>query len=227
MAEQTPRTLNHFGLYAFTASYWQLSSEERSEFHRKWLADLGNAAQKVHLYQLFPAEVSDILVWSAATAEDKCDTTRLFASYARATNPYRGLIRSTETLWGYTRPSEYTKTRSTREIDPFTERRKPYLVIYPFVKTVDWYLMSREARQGIMNEHIRIGKQYEEISQLLLYSFGVQDQEFVVIYETEDLPLFSQLVQELRSTEGRRFTERDTPLHVAIYHPAEETLALF
>jgi chlorite dismutase len=87
--------------------------------------------------------------------------------------------------------------------------------------------MSREARQGMMNEHIRIGKQYTEIGQLLLYSFGLQDQEFVVVYEMEDLTLFSQLVHELRSTEGRRFTERDTPLHMAIYHPAEETLALF
>ncbi len=42
--------------------------------------------------------------------------------------------------------------------------------MYPFVKTDDWYLMSRDARQGMMNEHIRIGKQYREISQLLLYS---------------------------------------------------------
>ena len=50
--------------------------------------------------------------------------------------------------------------------------------------------MSREARQGMMNEHIRIGKQYEDINQLLLYSFGLQDQEFVVVYETENLPLF-------------------------------------
>jgi len=87
--------------------------------------------------------------------------------------------------------------------------------------------MGREARQGIMNEHIRIGKQYEDITQLLLYSFGVQDQEFIVVYETDDLPRFSDLVNELRSTDGRRYTLRDTPLHTALYHPAEETLALW
>ena len=228
MSEQTARTLNHFALYSFTASYWQLSFEERGRFQQKWLAGLRDAAQKVHFYQVFPAEAgSDILVWSAVTVEGGCDTARLFAGYARATNPYRGLIQPTDILWGYTRPSEYSKTRSTRELDPLTEARQAYLVVYPFVKTTHWYLMSREARQGMMNEHIRIGKQYAEVGQLLLYSFGVQDQEFVVVYEMEDLILFSQLVQELRSTEGRRFTERDTPLHTAIYHPAEETLALF
>ena len=87
--------------------------------------------------------------------------------------------------------------------------------------------MGRESRQGMMNEHIRIGKQYEDISQLLLYSFGLQDQEFVVVYETDDLTRFSDLVNELRDTEGRRYTLGDTPVHTAVYHPAEETLALW
>jgi chlorite dismutase len=87
--------------------------------------------------------------------------------------------------------------------------------------------MSREARQGMMNEHIRIGKQYDDISQLLLYSFGLQDQEFVVVYETDDLTRFSDLVNELRDTEARRHTSLDTPVHAAIYHPAEETLRLW
>lgn len=67
-----------------------------------------------------------------------------------------------------------------------------------------------------MNEHIRLGKGYPQIKQLLLYSFGLQDQEFVVVCEMEDLPLFSDLVHELRSTEARRHTERDTPLITAI-----------
>jgi chlorite dismutase len=52
-------------------------------------------------------------------------------------------------------------------------------------------MMNQEARQGMMNEHIRIGKQYESIKQLLLYSFGLQDQEFVVVYEADDLAVSS------------------------------------
>ncbi len=87
--------------------------------------------------------------------------------------------------------------------------------------------MSRDARQGMMNEHIRVGHQYPEIKQLLLYSFGLQEQEFVVVYETDDLSRFSDLVAELRGVEGRRYTQRDTPTYTAIYHPREETLALW
>lgn len=226
MPEETPRTLNYFALFAFKEAYWSLSPEARTEFHRDWLAGLRAAAQSVHVYQ--PAESGvDLIVWSALTADDKDAAARFFDCYAKANNPYRPYLQPMRSLWGYTRPSQYTKTRSTQEIDPFADTRKRYLVIYPFVKTTDWYLMSREARQGMMNEHIRIGKQYEDITQLLLYSFGVQDQEFVVVYEMDDLPRFSDLVNELRSTEGRRYTLRDTPLHTAIYHPAEETLALW
>jgi chlorite dismutase len=228
MPEETPRTLNHFALFAFKDAYWSLNSEARLQFHQHWLAGLRAASQKVDIYQVFPSESeADLLVWSALPAEDKCATANFFQHFARATNPFRAYLHASTTLWGYTRPSQYTKTRSAQEIDPFAETRKPYLVMYPFVKTSDWYLMSRETRQGMMNEHIRIGKQYEDITQLLLYSFGVQDQEFVVVYETDDLARFSDLVNELRSTEARRFTLRDTPLHTVIYHPAEETLALW
>jgi chlorite dismutase len=229
MAELTPHTLNHFAFYTFKDVYWQRPAAERGQFHQQWLDGLGQAAPAVHLYQVFPAGQADILVWSALAIEATCDTAGFLARYAQATNPYRHLLHPTAILWGYTRPSEYTRTRSTRELDPFNpdQPRQPYLVVYPFVKTTEWYLLSGEQRRELMFEHIRIGKQYPEVAQVLLYSFGLQDQEFVLVYEMADLAAFSRLVHELRSTAVRRFTERDTPLYTAVYHPAAETLALF
>jgi len=226
MPEQTPRTLNHYALVAFKDAYWAMKSGARAAFHADWLAALNKTAQKVDIFQSAESGM-DMLIWSAVKAEEPQATADFFELFARACSPYRHLIEIKGSLWGYTRPSQYTKSRSTQEIDPFAGTRKRYLAIYPFVKTVEWYLMSREARQGMMNEHIRIGKQYEEIKQLLLYSFGVQDQEFVVVYEMDDLQQFSDLVNELRASEARRYTLRDTPLHTAIYHPAEETLSLW
>ena len=226
MSEETQRTLNHFALFSFKDAYWSLSTKEREEFHKKWLAGLCTAAQKVDIFQATESGI-DLIVWSALPADNKQDAAVFFERSAHANNHYRNLIDIKESLWGFTRPSQYSKSRSKQEIDPFSETRRPYLIIYPFSKTMEWYLMSREARQGMMNEHIRIGKQYDDISQLLLYSFGLQNQEFVVVYETDELARFSDLVNELRDTEARRYTLRDTPLHTAIYHPAEETLALW
>jgi len=228
MPEQTPKTLNHYAFFQFTPVYYTLEPEQKADFHRNWLDALRQAAENIDLYQVFPADAdADILLWSAVNAEEVGAAGQFFTKFAQAVNPYRELLEMTHTLWGFTKPSVYTKTRSTQEIDPFAKTRKPYLILYPFVKTGDWYLMSREARQGMMNEHIKLGKEHPEITQLLLYSFGLQDQEFVVVYETDDLTYCSDLVYRLRSTEARRYTERDTPLFTAVYHPAEETLALW
>lgn len=220
------RTLNHYFLVSFKDAYWSLSGKKREQFHKSWLQGLCAAAQRVDIFQATESGI-DLIVWSALTADDKGDAARYFERLALANNPYRSLIEIKDSLWGFTRPSQYSKARSKQEIDPFAETRQPYLIIYPFSKTTEWYLMGREARQGMMNEHIRIGKQFEDIRQLLLYSFGLQNQEFVVVYETEDLARFSDLVHELRDTQARRFTAKDTPLHTAIYHPAEETLKLW
>ena len=229
MSESTSRTLTHYALVAFTAEYWSLDPDGRSRVHEEWLAGLQGAAKKVDIYQVFPAEHgSDVCVWSAMAADSDDAVATFFRSFAAATNPHRRYLRVTETLWGFTRPSQYSRAqRSTQEIDPFALERQPYLVIYPFVKSAEWYLLPGKERQRLMNEHIRIGKQYPEIMQLLLYSFGLQDQEFVVVYELPRLDRFSALVADLRASEARPYTVRDTPLHTCIWHPPEETLALF
>ena len=224
--EPSVRTLNHFSLFSFKDAYWSSSAEQRAEFQMSWLTALCDAARKVDIFQGTEHDV-DLVVWSAIEVTDNRDTAAFFEKFTKSLTPHRHLIEQKDSLWGFTRPSQYSKARSKQEIDPFSAERRTYLVIYPFSKTTEWYLMGREARQGMMNEHIRIGKQYDEISQLLLYSFGLQNQEFVVVYETDDLARFSDLVNELRDTEARRYTLRDTPLHTAIYHPAEETLALW
>jgi chlorite dismutase len=129
-------------------------------------------------------------------------------------------------LWGLTRPSIYTKRRTTQEqaVDETTRLR--YLVVYPFTKTIEWYLMSRDARQGMMNEHMRIGHDFDDVRQVLLYTTGLDDQEFIVAYETDHLERHQDLVIALRATEARRYTLRDTPIFTAVHRPLEEALAL-
>jgi chlorite dismutase len=129
-------------------------------------------------------------------------------------------------LWGFTRPSVYTKRRTVQEHALDDPTRLRYLIVYPFVKTTEWYLMSRDARQGMMNEHMRIGHDFDDVRQVLLYATGLDDQEFIVAYETDKLERHQELVIALRSTEGRRYTLRDTPIFTAIHRPVEEALAL-
>jgi chlorite dismutase len=64
------------------------------------------------------------------------------------------------------------------------------------------------------------------VQQLLAYSFGLDDQEFIVAYETDDLQAFHDLVYALRMTEGRKYTLRDTPILTGIHRPMREILSL-
>lgn len=127
---------------------------------------------------------------------------------------------------GLIRPSRYVRKPGAQEQAFITGERAAYLVVYPFTKTHDWYRLSREARQGMMNEHIRVGHEFPQVRQLLAYSTGLDDQEFIVAYETDDLAAFQDLVIALRETEARRFTLSDQPILTAIHRPLEDALRL-
>ena len=94
------------------------------------------------------------------------------------------------------------------------------------MKTRDWYLLRPHARQGIMDEHIFVGTKYSRVKLNTTYSFGLDDQDFVVAFESNYPQDFVDLVQELRETESSRFTVRDTPTYTCVARSIEEALGL-
>jgi chlorite dismutase len=164
----------------------------------------------------------DLLVWRLAPSIEALE-----AAAARVLRSGLGRwMEVRESFLGRIGPSQYVTGPSSQERSLFTGQRSRYLIVYPFTKSTDWYLLSKEARQGVMNEHMRVGRQYPMVRQLLAYSFGLDDQDFVVAYETDDLGAFGELVRALRSTESRRSTVRDAPILLGIHRPVEEILAL-
>ena len=164
----------------------------------------------------------DILLWRMAPSMDLLETTA--AGLLRAGLGRWLTVR--HSLVGRIGPSQYVRKPSAQEQSMFTGERSRYVIVYPFTKSTDWYLQSREARQGVMNEHMRIGHEYPTVRQALAYSFGLDSQEFVVAYETDDLVAFGDLVRALRSTDSRRATVNDTPILLGIHRPLEEIVAL-
>lgn len=90
--------------------------------------------------------------------------------------------------------------------------KSDYLFVYPFVKTREWYSRTADQRQEMMDEHIRIGTKYRSVKLHTTYSFGLDDQEFVVAFETNHPADFLDLAQELRETKASSYTLRDTPM---------------
>jgi chlorite dismutase len=134
-----------------------------------------------------------------------------------------GLMKWAQTPYSYlalTKPSEYSD-ESRLEVRPAHSK---YLFVYPFVKTRAWYRLPADERWRIMQEHIRIGREYPQIDLNTSYSFGLDDQEFVVAFETDEPAAFLDLVQRLRTTESSEYTKRDTPTFTCVATSVERAL---
>jgi len=123
-----------------------------------------------------------------------------------------------------TRESLYVKEHQHGPLVPLEAGQGEYLFVYPFVKTTDWYLLPFEARQRMMTEHFKVGHEFPTVRINTTYSFGLDDQEFVVAFEADSPWEFQNLVMRLRETEARRYTLRDTPIFTCLKRPLEEIL---
>jgi len=85
-------------------------------------------------------------------------------------------------------------------------------------------LLPLERRQEIMDHHIKIGNEFQSVKLNTTYSFGLDDQDFVVAFETEEPKDFLDLVMKLRETESSKYTQRDTPIFTCIQMPMEKIL---
>ncbi|MDQ3226290.1 MAG: chlorite dismutase family protein [Chloroflexota bacterium] len=91
-----------------------------------------------------------------------------------------------------------------------------YLFVYPLTKMREWYGLPPEERQQIMNQHIAIGATYSSVKINTTYSFGLDDQEFVLAFETDQPGDFLDLVQELRGSVSSAYTLTDVPIFTCV-----------
>jgi chlorite dismutase len=164
----------------------------------------------------------DLLLWRMAPTVDALET----SASAILRSGLGRWFTVAESFIGRIGPSQYVRKPTEQEQSVLSGERSRYLVVYPFTKSSEWYLLSKEARQGVMNEHMRVGHEYPTIRQALAYSFGLDSQDFVVAYETDDLVAFGDLVRALRATESRRSTVSDTPILLGIHRPVDEIMTL-
>ena len=96
-----------------------------------------------------------------------------------------------------------------------------YLFVYPFVKTRDWYRLSPHARQGMIDEHIAACAPFKGVRLNTSDSAGIDDQDFVVAFDSDYPQEFVDLVGRLRYTEASLYTQRDTPMFTCAKAPID------
>ena len=215
----------HAWLLGLDPAWRRLPAEERRNDIDEFCSAAARAQTRLlqHAYSTIGLRAEgDLLLWRMAERIEDVEEAAadlLSAGIGRWMRPALSMV-------GLTRPSQYTKRPTPQEQSLFGGERSAYLVVYPFVKSTEWYLMPAEERQQVMRGHMKVGHTYPQVRQLLAYSFGLDDQEFIVAYETDDLVAFQDLVRDLRETESRRATVRDTPIITGIHRPLGEVLEL-
>lgn len=147
---------------------------------------------------------ADLALWTASPNLDHIHELHVLLNQS-------GILRYgqiTHSFLAMTKNSPYTNEDRTK-VRPGEGK---YLFVYPFVKTREWYLLPMEERMKVMKEHIEVGREYPHINLNTSYSFGLDDQDFVVSFEADEPADFLDLVQKLRETESSKYTLRDTPM---------------
>src|SRR5688500_4620333 len=212
----------HFVKYTFLKvqpAWRRLADDERARHKREFLAACEDFAAErlLRAFSLVGTRGdADLMLLTQATNLERIHEFHVVLAQS-------GLMQWCDTPHSFlamTKPSEYSD-ESRLEVRPQHAR---YLFVYPFVKTREWYRLPPDERWSVMQEHIEIGREYPEIDLNTSYSFGLDDQEFVVAFETDDPGSFLDLVQRLRTTESSEYTKRDTPTFTCVSMSVERAL---
>ena len=226
MAEQTPPGMCM--LYTFfkaTPAWLLLPKADRGRAIAEYMAAVDDFQRRLTIRAYSTLGLrrdTDFLLWVISREMEPIQ--QLMEALRRtALAPY---LDNTYSYLAVSRESQYVKAHTEDEVEVTMQPgQSRYLFVYPFVKTREWYLLPMEERRRLMAEHIRAGHKFPAIRINTAYSFGLDDQDFVVAFEGDDPKEFVTLLMRLRETEASRYTVRDTPQHTCARKPLEEILA--
>ena len=199
----------HFVKYTFLKvdpAWRRLPAQERETHKREFLAACEDFADG-HLLQAFSlvGTRGDAELMISVEAENLQRIHELHVVLAQS-----GLMQWAEIPYSYLGMRKSSEYSEDERVAPRGFKGK-YVFVYPFVKSREWYGLPAQERWQIMQGHIEVGREYPGVDNHTAYCFGLDDQEFVVAFDTDDVGTFLDLVQRLRTTEASRYTVRDTP----------------
>ena len=225
MADQSTPQVVKYTFYKVAPEWRRLTPENRTQDKRELQTVLDRAeGVLLRTYSLMGMRAdADIMIWTVSADLERVQnlatqiaTTHL-GTYLETTTSYLAMTRHSLYLDGHDHEGTEDRTR-IRPMD------RPYLFVYPFVKTHGWYQLPMDERQRMMNQHFEVGHKYPDVKIHTAYSYGMDDQEFVLGFETDNPARFLQLIMDLRTAEQRPYTERDVPIFTCLLGSSEQVL---
>ncbi|HEU0020086.1 MAG TPA: chlorite dismutase family protein [Dehalococcoidia bacterium] len=228
MAQETRRDFVKYTFYKVAPGWRDLSQEERTQSKAEFADVLARFSDRVAMssYSLVGTRADvDLMLWKVSPTLEainelmaQLNRTEL-GKFLNTPHSYLAMTLRSPYIDDHQHQGQEGTTATMRIVG------RKYLFVYPFLKTHQWYQLSKQERQAMMNEHFLIGHKYPEVKISTAYSFGLDDQEFVLGFETDEPGAFLDLVMELRESRARPFTLRDTPIFTCLNKPLEACLA--
>jgi peroxiredoxin len=120
--------------------------------------------------------------------------------------------RASDAVWSQValhRPAEFNKSHVPAFIAG--EEAKGYVCVYPFVRSLDWYLLPDEERRQMLADHGKAARGYADVRANTVPAFALGDYEWILAFEADQLDRIVDLMRDLRATEARRHVREETP----------------
>ena len=227
MTQPSQRHFTRYSFYKVESAWRHLPQGERDRGKEEFAAvvDEFSARMSIGSYSLLGTRGDvDFMLWKVSPSLELLDGLAAqlnrtgLGKYLDTPHSYLAMTRRSPYVDQHRHPGQDGDGETLRTLG------RQYLFVYPFVKTHDWYQLPMEERQRMMEEHFQMGHRYSSVKISTSYSFGLDDQEFVLGFETDSPSDFLDLVMELRESAARPYTLRDTPIFTCIQKPLKECL---
>lgn len=162
---------------------------------------------------------ADLLVWVHAEQVEAVQE-----AYSRLRRTRLG--RHLDPVWSVValhRPAEFNKSHVPAFLAD--EQARGYLCVYPFVRSYDWYLLPDEERRQMLVEHGMMAREYPDVRANTVSSFALNDYEWILAFEADDLSRIVDLMRHLRASQARRHVREEVPFYTGPRKPIEEIVA--
>jgi peroxiredoxin len=162
---------------------------------------------------------ADYMFWWIAPSAD--DLQEMYARFRRT-----GLGRASEPVWSVMalhRPAEFNKSH----VPAFLAGEEPrgYVCVYPYVRSYEWYLLEDAERRAMLAEHGMMAREYPDVRANTVASFALNDYEWILAFEADELPRIVDLMRHLRGARARVHTRAEIPFYTGRRKPVSELVA--
>jgi chlorite dismutase len=121
------------------------------------------------------------------------------------------------------RPAEFNKSHLPAFLAG--EEARPYVCVYPFVRSYEWYLLPDEERRELLAEHGKMARGYPDVRANTVASFALGDYEWILAFEADELHRIVDLMRDLRASRARRHVREEVPFYTGRRRSVDELVA--